>query len=347
MATGARIRSGELALKVLAAAGPEDIFPSDDDAARAEYRRLARILHPDLADTDTTEAFRRLSDLYEWHRTGMEPSSVRRITMSTKTKVYILGDLAYNGDIANLYRATYDDGGDPATALMKIPRGPKDSDLLETEARALKGLIKEIDEQWLPFFPTLIETFRHQDAATKERRRVNVIKYFDGFVSLADVMKAYPQGLDPRDVAWMWRRLLVALGVTHDAGYVHGAPTPENILIHPEQHGLVLIDWCYSVREGESLKAIPEKRRNLYPEYDIADKRPITGALDMYVAHQTIGALFNKATMSGQYRAFLSGVMQPKPMGRPEAGETLKALEDLLRRLYGPRRFRPFEMPAV
>ena len=44
----------------------------------------------------------------------------------------------------------------------------------------------------------------------------------------------------------MWRRLLTALGWAHRARLVHGAVFPEHVLIHPELHGLVLVDWCYA-----------------------------------------------------------------------------------------------------
>ena len=66
----------------------------------------------------------------------------------------------------------------------------------------------------------------------------------DLVVNLGDIASG---GVDPRDAAWMWRRLLVALGFAHRAGVLHGAVLPEHVLIHPGEHGLVLVDWCYSV----------------------------------------------------------------------------------------------------
>ena len=44
-------------------------------------------------------------------------------------------------------------------------------------------------------------------------------------------------------MAWIWRRLLLALGHAHDRDVIHGAVLPTHVLIHPEAHGLLLVDW--------------------------------------------------------------------------------------------------------
>ena len=60
----------------------------------------------------------------------------------------------------------------------------------------------------------IVESFRQRDADTADERRVNVLAAAPG---LRQPRRRYaaarPDGLDPRDVAWMWRRLLVALGM--------------------------------------------------------------------------------------------------------------------------------------
>ena len=75
--------------------------------------------------------------------------------------------------------------------------------------------------------PELRDSFTYRDQSSGADHVVNVLDHPQGMVSLAAVRSAYPDGLDPRDVAWMWRRLLVALGVAHRAGLVHGAVLPD------------------------------------------------------------------------------------------------------------------------
>ena len=143
------------------------------------------------------------------------------------------------GDIANLYQVR---GG-----LLKMARDPADNDLMRREATALTRLQDVVDPALLAYFPPLVATGQRDDARSGIRRHVNLIGALSGFRSLADVRAAFPAGVDPRDAAWMWRRLLVAIGAAHRAGVIHGAVLPEHVLIHPAVHGLVLVDWCYSV----------------------------------------------------------------------------------------------------
>lgn len=217
---------------------PADLFGDDEAEAARRYRRLARLVHPDATGGRTRDAFIRLNDLWRGYRGG-DPA-----TITTRRHAYRLEGGAIGGDLAELYRARVGPGRD---VLLKMPRDPRDGDLVEREAVALRQLPKDGDGKFLPYVPRLVESFRHRDAATGAQRQVNVIAALDGFHSLAEVGRAYPDGVDPRDAAWMWRRLLVGLGFAHRAGVLHGAVLPDHVLIHPEEHGLVLVDWCYSV----------------------------------------------------------------------------------------------------
>ena len=158
------------------------------------------------------------------------------------------------GDIANLYPVRQGQlktapfkAAPFKAALLKIARDPADNDLMRREATALTRLQDVVDPALLAYFPPLVATGQRDDARSGVRRHVNLIGALGGFRSLAEVRSAFPAGVDPRDAAWMWRRLLVAIGAAHRAGVIHGAVLPEHVLIHPAEHGLVLVDWCYSV----------------------------------------------------------------------------------------------------
>ncbi|SEO37740.1 hypothetical protein SAMN05428959_10787 [Duganella sp. CF517] len=62
--------------------------------------------------------------------------------------------------------------------------------------------------------------------------------------SLAAVRRNYPAGVDPRHAVWIWRRILEVLGYVHDAGWVHGRLGPEHLLVHPGDHGVLIIGWA-------------------------------------------------------------------------------------------------------
>ncbi|MBU2666446.1 molecular chaperone DnaJ [Actinoplanes bogorensis] len=271
----------------------------------ATYKAYAKIVHPDAvseADNATaTWAFAALSKLYH------ERSR-----------------LVASGDIADL--SAGDDG-----QLIKVPREPGDNDLMEAEADALRTLREKGDPKYRPYVARLLDTYLHEDEARK-RRRVNVIRRLDGFVPLSVVGKR-----DPRDVAWIWRRLLVGLGWAHQAGVIHGAVLEDHVLIHPGEHGLALVDWCYS---GASVKAIVAARKDDYPPEVRNDKRA-TPATDIYMATALMVRLMDDPP--APLTRFAQGCLYDKPRMRPQdAWRLLHELDETLHSLYGPRKFRPF-----
>nr|MDT0661809.1 molecular chaperone DnaJ [Micromonospora sp. DSM 115978] len=328
----------EAVAQVRAARTPDDLF-AGPEPARA-YRRLVRLLHPDRAPAGqgavATEACARLSTL--WAERG-GPGTV----LTTRRRRYTVGAQVATGDIADLYELRHDKG----EALLKVPRGVTDNDLMDREAEALAKLARDGDPKYRAYVPSLVETFVQEQPATGARRSATILDHCRGFVSLAEVARRLPGGVDPRDVAWMWRRLLVALGYAHRAGVVHGAVLPEHVLIHPDEHGLVLVDWCYSVvRSGDHVPAIVARHRDHYPP-EVAAREPATPATDIHLASGTMRRLMG-ARAHPALRRFADGCMQSLPRMRPpDAWRLLAELDDLLTDLFGPRRFRPFTLPTA
>ncbi|WP_017600298.1 J domain-containing protein, partial [Nocardiopsis lucentensis] len=269
-------------------------------AATAEYRRLARLVHPDRApagrSAEAAVAFTRLTEGWSRYRDLVEGDlGLADLTLATRAHTYHVrrgsGPLA-RGDVADLHEVRYKDGGAWHEAVLKLPRSHRDNDLLMAETTALRRLREEGHERYRAFHPELVEQIRHRDAATGVERRGNVLRRLRGFHSLADVRRAYPDGIDPRDAAWMWRRLLVAVGDASRAGVVHGAVVPEHVLIHPELHGLVLIDWCYSVtfhaaRTAPHIPAMVAHRKDLYPP-EVIDRKPAVPTTDVFMATRCV-----------------------------------------------------------
>jgi hypothetical protein len=304
---------------VMAAAGPIELFGTEEPAR--VYRRLAKLTHPD-AGGDAT-AFRRLTALW-------------RARDGVLVRGYRLGEPAYRGDLANLYAAG------PGT-FVKLARDPAVGDLMAREAGALRTIAEQGDPRYLPYVPRLVESFRHRDPATGAERRANVVAAAEGLRSLTEVKKAYPDGLDPRDAAWMWRRLLVALGLAHRAGVVHGAVLPDHVLIQPADHGVVLVDWCHAATAAEPIPAIVPRYADWYPPEVRARQAPGPGT-DLAMAARCMADLMGERAPDA-LRAFANGCLLRDPRRRPDdAWALLAELDSLLERLYGPRTFRVFSM---
>jgi hypothetical protein len=299
------------------ATGPQDVF-----GAGRTYRDLAKLVHPDrVAPGDAaraTAAFERLAELWD----------------QTRIKSYRLTGVLARGDVATVYAT---DSGD----VMKIGNDPTSNDLIEAEAAAL---LRITEPRFQPYLPTLIECFRYREPDTGVQRAANVLGRISGFVPLTEVAAAYPDGLDPRDAAWMWRRLLVVLGAAHRAGVIHGAVLPEHVLIEPAQHGLMLIDWCYSTTGGDPIPALVDRYEDWYPIEVTQGRTPGPGT-DIHLATRCLTELM-RDRIPARLAAFARGCMLRPLAARPDdAWAVLSELDDALHHLYGPRKFRPFTMP--
>ncbi|MFI7081812.1 serine/threonine protein kinase [Micromonospora sp. NPDC049903] len=322
------MRTDEAIRLVTAARDDHDLFGAD--APERRYRELVTALHPDRLDraapgvrADATDAFVRVTT--RWR--------ARRVTV---LHGYRCGAPAHSGDLADLY----DVGGD---RLLKLPREASDNDLMIREQRALRRLADHGDPRWLPYVPRLVDTFAHQDPATGAERQVTVLATAPGLHSLVDVRRAYPDGLDARDVAWMWRRLLVALGLAHRAGVVHGAVLPPHVLIEPDAHGVVLVDWCFATEPGGVVPALVPDHQEWYPA-EVTERRPCGPGTDIDMATRCMTWLMGLHAPD-ELLAFAAGCRQRSLSSRPDdAWRLLGEFDEVLHRLYGPRTFRPFTL---
>ncbi|MFC5187937.1 molecular chaperone DnaJ [Actinomadura harenae] len=322
------------------AVSPADVFGEDEAEAARLYRRLARLVHPDAAPDGSSRHFARLSELWHARRAAATP------VLEAGRRRFRLGATLASGDVAELYAAeASEDGGRWRSVVVKMPRDPSDNDLMAREEEALRTLRRDGDPRFRAYVPDLVTTFRHRDPGTGETRGVDVLAPLTGFVSFAQVSAAHPDGVDPRDAAWMWRRLLVALGFAHRAGVVHGAVLPDHVLVHPEKHGLVLADWCYSVtRPGGRVPAMVDRHASLYAP-EIPAREPAVPGTDVYMASRCVARLMGDRAPAA-LRRFVAGCTLPAPHRRPrDAWRLLAELDELLERLYGRRTFRPFTMP--
>jgi hypothetical protein len=365
-----RAELAEAAARVAAASSYRALFGSDGATLKQTYRELARILHPDLYleavdKAFAQRAFQRLQQLYDEATRaashgafGDAPLAI----MQTARGSYEFLRLQETGDLCDIYAvAATLKGGEEYSALGKVAHMAADNDLLRAEALAIGRLRSSSgDPKRFAFIPELLDTFMYSEVG-KPRRATNIIARLGGFYSLEQVQAAYPGGITSLDMAWMWRRALAALGYAHGLGIIHGAVVPRHIMIHPEQHGFVLVGWLYaSITDNGAhppIKAIVEQYRAWYPE-EVLAKRPPNPATDIAMAARAMVAVLGgdpltgslpEATIPKPIRAYLQGCLAPKQTMRPDdALGLLEEFDELLERLgtpYYPRRFHSFTMP--
>ncbi len=368
----------QFAMRVRQAACAEDVFglfegsgDSRLEQAAAVYRNLVKVAHPDRykhnGDQSTAlEAFQSLQDWWQeaqvrikdgTYGSRIHKSKVDPVLVHSGKRQYTVEDQMARGDFCNLYYCTV--AGEPERAVFKVAVDPRDNDLLANEARVLRDIrASKRDAELYAYLPELQDAFSYKDSAGVTRR-VNVLNELAGFYSLKQVRAEYRGGVSPRDMAWIWRRLLVVLGLAHVNGVIHGAVLPEHVLIHPEMHGLVLIDWTCAVTvddaSGPSLY-IPAMSLDYEPWYppEVKSKQaPLPGA-DIYMAVQCMIYLLGGDPATGAIPEttpkslvrFFRGCLLPGPKARPqEAWKLLEEFDELIDKLWGKRTFHPFIMP--
>jgi hypothetical protein len=355
----------QIARRLRASRAPEEVFgplegdlAARRDALRRCYRRLSRATHPDrFADPAdralATETFARLTSWREmaeaWLARGGAAPVTGPATVRLGRRTYRVGAVLAEGDLTTLFQCMTDDG---PPIVLKLARDATDNDLLANEAVALATLAASPAlDGYRPYVPTLLGAIDNADGD----RAALLLPWFDGFVSLRQVRAAYPAGLPPEQMGWIWRRLLVALTVTHRAGLVHGAVLPEHILIHPIDRGLVLIDWSYAVLPGTgaAIGAISTPYEAWYPG-EVWRREPAIPATDLFLAARCMIDLLGGDPLTGhlpasvpaRLRLFLTGTARPHAAQRPQqAGPLLADFDALLTPLFGGRHYQPLHLP--
>lgn len=342
---------------ILAASGPHQLFgPLDGDDADARVRELkrsynamAKSVHPDVCDDERAEeAFKRLTKLFNVARKAVRAGTygtvaapaVDDVRVQTRNGVYVVDGGLVAGATCDLYRVHSDEEW---PGVMKVVRNPRDGDLVANEARSLKAIREATPEYLRNYVPEYVDSFGWREPGKQPRQAV-VLGELGGFYTLAQVRERYPEGIDPKDAAWMLRRVFMALGVAHAAGRVHGAVLPEHVMIHPTMHGVVPVDWKHSVEIGDPLVAVPPGSRGRYTA-DALERRPAVPGLDLAMAAQCVADLLDWDATPRPMRAFLNGCRMDTMRRAPQdAFALVDEYTDVIERMWGPRKYRPFSM---
>lgn len=284
-------------------------------------------------------------------------TDVAPVDVRTPKHVYrVLDRIAY-GDLANVYRCRFIVNGREVEGVMKIGRDARSNQPLRNEARVLEQLhAGDRERRFHAFLPLAEESFAYCQDAPSEARQANVLRVHvsiasvDELYTLEEVRRCHPNGLDPRDMAWIWRRLLSILGFVHAQGFIHGAVLPSHVVIEPKEQKLLLVDWCNVVRRGEALQTIAGGYRPWYDSGTARLGRPATELLDISSAARCMIDLVGGDAINTEYppdfppalKAYFGRCFT----GSPDAWRLLDDFDRLIEALWGKRTFRVLDMPA-
>ncbi len=364
-------------------------------SAKIVFRQLAKIAHSDkyidaAERAVATEAFKLLGELRvvmeDRVKVGLYGSPTKTtppapkkaapiVIVSGKLSV-VVGDLLHKGATTAIYDGSAQLQGAPAQAvLVKVVSTDRDNDLLEREAKALKAMIKKakagaadatgkkLAEQALFYIPTLIASIAFAEPGKKGKRVANVFqktpKLEQGWSTLEEVRAAYPDGVSTRVAAFIWNRMLEGLIFAHSAGIIHGALTPNHVLVHAQSHAGRIIDWTAACTMGTG-EAPPYAETERFPGFHPAEIIDPAGmpspASDIYMVAALIVYILGgdpkdmtlPSTVEDPFKELLNRCLQPKRTNRPGAAlEVYNKFRRVREDLFGPPKFVEFRMPKA
>ena len=369
------------------AACPEDVFGSlVGDAAekrlglRTVYAKLSRSCHPDLANSrDKVLAETVFGQLAEWKRqaeqklaTGaygdrqpvMPPTpAFAPIELCLRGRRLLLNRVLGEGTFATVYGVEYE-GHTEGAAFAKIARDNADNDLLMREQSVLRLLhethpdssVEAFLQRQRTYIPQTLTAFSVAEAGGGKRRGT-VLSVPTGRCFTIETLRKrkFPNGVEPRHAHWIFRRLLLTLWMAHLQGYIHGAVTPDHVLVYPEEHGIVLLDWtCAAKISADYVPAInPAFAAYCPPEMQKkALAKPVS---DLYQAAATMLYLLggDPATsltvpnvVPPSIARALQNCLAANPRRRPQDAERFhNEYGEILLSVYGKRTYAHFEVP--
>jgi hypothetical protein len=163
--------------------------------------------------------------------------------------------------------------------VIKVLAALSDADLLRREWDVLSALHRSQVEGAGHYATRLPAPIAHGLVDSDRARPASVFGWKSGFVhTLAEVGDRHPGGVPGEVQVWVLKRLLELLGWVHRAGFAHGGVTPDHVLVHPRDHGAMLVGWTAATPLGGRIPVISRRWAALYPG------REATPALDVAMA---------------------------------------------------------------
>jgi len=239
--------------QILKMTKPGDLFVSDASALRNEYKKLAKIWHPDVhEDPDTaSKVMTKINDLYE---TGLE--MIKQGTWSQSNMLYLKSTSGQLHKIKYFKGRPFELGMSymcntiVVYVLDKRHRAYYENFLKRaSELRYQDAEMKTEFERYMPHVRANFET---------DQNLVIVIDKPVDVLSLHDILEHYNGVMPDRHMAWVLSTMYHLACFLNFNGLSHNGITLDNYFICPSKHsGLLLGGWMYTVEQGEKMLGAP------------------------------------------------------------------------------------------
>ena len=320
------------------------LFPGPKSSIKKRFRELAQSWHPDVsANPKAHQVFAHISRLHDiavgrampTAGSTPKPSSAKTWKVVGGGEIVVRPKAVHRGALGDIVVTS-------GTVAYETVTGFED--VAEAEAKAVASFrfagdaMKKGLEHFLP------RMHRRIDAVGM---KVNVFKRPSDTVLLTDLARHMGGRVPPKHVAWIVSSLANLACYLNWLGVSHGAISPENVLVSPAMHSVILVGgWGYSTRFGERPVALPERTLSLVPRLAVAGEkadRKVDLALIRATAQELLGTsgsggLALMKDVPDAMRMWLS-----LPPGE-DAVEDYSSWEKCLVESFGPRKFVKMEV---
>jgi serine/threonine protein kinase len=230
------------------------------EVIQASYKALMQIYHPDKSSGDERVA-RELNEAKDTLLDKKKRAAYdhERVSLVGKTMgEYTLLEMIAEGGFGTTYKAKHNILNELVCVKHAHYVSPQDEALLLQEAKT----IWDLRHYSIPAMRSILKL--------DDGSMALVMSYIKG-PTLEQIIKNV-QKLDAEHVAWITERSLNALKYLHFNGVIHGDVKPQNIIVQPESHSIVLVDYGLSIIRPSSDSSSPGYTPMFAPPEQISGK---------------------------------------------------------------------------
>lgn len=319
------------------------LFPGPKSSIKKRFRELAQAWHPDVnRHPKALQVFAHISRLHDIATGRSAPT--KAAVRPTLTKTWKLAA-----------------GGEIAVKPLAVQRGPLGDVIVTTETVAYETVtgFEDVSDAEAK----VVASFKFASDAMKKanehflpslRRRIdavgmkiNVFRRPADTVFLTDLARHMGGRIPPKHVAWIVSSLENMACYLNWLGVSHGAISPENVLVSPAMHSIILVGgWGYATPFGQRPVALPERTLSLVPRMAVRGET-VDPKVDLALIRATAQELLG--TSGGGGLALMKDVPDALRMWlslppQEDAFEDYASWEKCLVESFGPRKFVKLEV---
>ena len=252
---------------------------ADQEVIEAAAKALLKKAHPDKGGEDalTKELIVAKNTLADAKLRADYNAKLRADTHGNVIGSYRLVRLMAEGGFGRVYEGIHTVVNEKVCIKHNINISNYDTQLFLKEARSIWNLRHHA-------LPTIRDMILLEDGSC-----ALIMTYIEGptLLELVERYAAKKQLIDPENICWIMDRCLDALRYTHFNGVIHGDVKPQNIIVQPDHHTAVVVDFGLASIKPTA-KSRPDGFTPLFaaPE-SLTDKPPLPES-DLYSLGMTM-----------------------------------------------------------